>query len=317
MDKGLVESVEKVAYDEKVSAEAGAWLARLHSDQLSLRDEAAFQNWIAADPAHAAAFEDATGIWDRLGAVPRSHFVGETKVPRLDRRLFITAGVSLAVAGTVTPFLFGTAKAQTYRTVVGEQKHVSLLDGTKLLLDTDTYVSVNFNSDVRLLNLIQGRMNCHFVRDQRQFAIKAAERLIVGNGSVFDLSNFNDSFSVYLIEGNATVRSGNDSVTVSEGERAFAAPRSSLERDRPGYSSTTAWQTGRLVFKDDAIGEAAEEMNRYSNIKLEIIQPTLAARRISGGYRAGDNLAFAESLAQLLPIEVVREGKTIQLMSKS
>src|SRR5262249_17897638 len=152
-----------------------------------------------------------------------------------------------------------------------------------------------------------GRMNCRVIRDQRQFAVKAAERLVVGNEAVFDLSNFRDSFSVFLIEGNAIVRSGNESTTVKEGERAYASSKSSLEQDRPGYSSTTAWQTGRLVFKNDAIREAAEEMNRYSKVKLEIKDPDLAARRISGGYRAGDNLAFAESLAQLFPIEVVRE----------
>ncbi len=307
----------KVAYDEKVSAEAGAWLARLHSDRLSLREEAAFQDWIAADPAHAAAFEDATGIWDRLGAVPKSCFVNEAETPRLDRRLFITAAASLAIAGGAAPFFLGTAKAQIYRTAVGEQKHISLPDGTKILLDTDTCVSMRFNSDVRLLDLIQGRMNCHVAQNQRQFAVKAAERLVVGNESVFDLSNFNDRFSVFLIEGNATVRSGNDSVTLGEGERAFASSKSSLRCDRPGYSSTTAWQTGRLVFKNDLISEAARQMNRYSSVKLEVNEPTLAAKRISGGYRAGDNIGFAESLAHLLPIEVIRNGNKIQLTSKS
>ena len=50
-----------------VKAGAATWLARLRADDRTAEDEAAFREWLADDPAHAAAFEAMNGVWDVAG----------------------------------------------------------------------------------------------------------------------------------------------------------------------------------------------------------------------------------------------------------
>ena len=61
-----------------------------------------------------------------------------------------------------------------------------------------------------------------------------------------------------------------------------------------------------------AAAQAAEEMNRYSTAKLAV-DPSVAGLKVSGLYRVGDNSAFAQSLAKLLPITVRQIGDTLVL----
>jgi len=73
-----------------------------------------------------------------------------------------------------------------------------------------------------------------------------------------------------------------------------------------------AWQSGYEMFDKEELAQAAEEMNRYSTAKLAV-DPSVAALKVSGMYRVGDNSAFAHSLAKLLPITVRQIGDTLVL----
>jgi transmembrane sensor len=318
MDEGLVGSMSPTFYSEQVSAEAGAWLARLHASDLSAQDEAAFQVWLASDPAHAAAFEHATNVWDRLGAIPRDAYVPKKKdlAIVLSRRALIAGAAGIAVFGSSIPF-WGKAQARSYQTAVGEQRRVPLVDGSMLFLDTNTSLTVDFGGSRRLVDLQYGRVNCRVVQNDRQFAVKAGDRLLVGNRSVFDLSNSQDFFSVVLIDGNAELRSSaNSQIELRQGDRATATQLSPLRRDRPDLSLLTSWQTGRLVFRDETVSDAVEEVNRYSTVKIEVDDPNIASLHMSGGYVVGDTFGFADSLSKLLPIEVSRVDGKIKLISR-
>jgi transmembrane sensor len=132
---------------------------------------------------------------------------------------------------------------------------------------------------------------------------------------VFDLYYVEKDFSAGLIKGKALVNSKAGGVNLSPGERAMATAEQPLRCDWPPLSSLTAWQTGHLVFQSEAVADAVREMNRYSTIKLEVDDPDIAAQRISGGYLAGDNAGFAESLTHLFPVRVRQANGVIKLMN--
>ena len=58
----------------------------------------------------------------------------------------------------------------------------------------------------------------------------------------------------------------------------------------------TAWLVGRLKFEGEPLGDVAGEFNRYSTRKVVIDDPALAAKPISGTFRADDQDAFIEAL---------------------
>jgi transmembrane sensor len=102
---------------------------------------------------------------------------------------------------------------------------------------------------------------------------------------------------------------------LTAGERLVAS-NDIEKRDKPDMSHVLAWQSGYEMFDKEDLAQAAEEMNRYSTAKLAV-DPSVAGLKVSGLYRVGDNSAFANSLAKLLPITVRQIGDTLVLTADS
>ena len=63
----------------------------------------------------------------------------------------------------------------------------------------------------------------------------------------------------------------------------------------------TAWESGRLVFNNEPLGEAVERINRYTDRPLKI-EPAVANLRISGVFNAGDVGAFIDAVTSYFPV---------------
>ncbi|MBN9545606.1 MAG: FecR domain-containing protein [Alphaproteobacteria bacterium] len=298
--------------------EAAVWLARLRADDRSLEDERAFRSWLMADPRHAAAFEAVNGMWDSVGALSRDMRNGEVPLePRFSRRALLSGGVGLAVVAGGTFALVQSAAAEVYQTDVGEQKHVTLKDGTGVFLDTDTKLVVDFDAKDRKVDLRYGRANFRVAPDaSRPFAVEAAQKLVIGTRSTFDVRRYGDDISVLLIHGQATVKNTNVDAgrQLRDGERLSFISGQSPRLDKPNLLPLIAWHTGQAIFENSLLTDVVLEMNRYSTIKLEVDDSRIARMKVSGVYRVGDNTNFARSLARLLPVEIRVVDDRIQLV---
>jgi transmembrane sensor len=65
-----------------------------------------------------------------------------------------------------------------------------------------------------------------------------------------------------------------------------------------------------VAFTDTALAVAAEELNRYSDVKLRV-DGAIAGERISGSFRAGDQDAFAAALEAFMPVVAERHTDEI------
>jgi transmembrane sensor len=321
MDGGLV-NMANLTPSPEIRAEAAAWLARLHAEDRDRADEAAFHAWLAADPAHAAAFEAVDRMWSDAGGLGDfrtafRHMAPTRPAARSETsRRALLAGVGLlAVAGGSTLF-WRSASAKVYQTEVGEQKHVSLDDGSQLFLDAQTRISVSFSETARTVDMQYGRANFRVVPDfKRPFIVEAAQQRIVATRCNFDVRCEDGKVQVVLIHGEADVKQA--SAPAGQGERLQAGERlvasNDIEkRDKPDLTHVLAWQTGYEMFDKENLAQAAQEMNRYSTAKLAV-DPSVAGLKVSGMYRVGDNSAFARALTKLLPISVRQSGDTLLL----
>lgn len=299
-------------------AEAAAWLARLHADDRDGTDERAFRAWLAADPAHTAAFESVDQIWSLAGALPRGGR-GPFAPPRhrLSRRALVAGASVLAMTGAGIALL-RPASARIYQTDIGEQKHVVFSDGTGAFLDTQTRLSVCFSDTERSVDLQYGRVNFRVAPDaSRPFVVETAERRIIATQSSFDVRCEDGRVQVVLIRGRAAIRAADvpaEEQTLRAGDR-LVAQTGDVRLDKPDLAPLLAWQTGQAIFENEQLSAAVREMNRYSTKKLDIADPRLSTFRVSGVYRVGDNAAFAHSMAQLLPIAVREEDDQVVLLA--
>ena len=303
------------APSDQVQAEAVTWLIRLQREERGAGDNAAFRAWVAADPDHALAFEAVSGTWDIAAGLPRD-LRGPVPVSSAsNRRRVMAAGVAILAGGGALTF-WRSAQARTFQTEVGEQKHVSLDDGTRIFLDTDTRLDVHFGETQRTTHLHYGQVNLQVATDPiRPFVVNAADAKVIAGPSNIDLRLDGAQLSVVLVKGSADiVRAGRLAEQLQGGDRIVIESQGAVRRDRPGLASLVAWQTGQAIFDNGRLGDAVTEMNRYSNVKLVI--PELEPRdfTVSGIYAVGDNIAFANSIARLLPVRMVQTEGRIEIV---
>jgi transmembrane sensor len=316
MDRGLVMMARPAPIAKTARAEAAAWLARLRADDRSPADERAFQAWLATDASHIAAFEAINAMWDAAGGMVHAR---PRRTPSLRRRAVLAGLGTFVVMGTAFS-AWENAYAGVYETDVGEQKHVALDDGTQIFLDTDTRIRVRFDAALRSVELERGRANFRVAPDvKRPFVVRAAGQEIVASRTTFDVRRDGDRISVVLIAGKAALRSAaaqraKTPDILTPGERAVAMAGDVVKHDKPNLTPLLAWQTGQAIFENEKLADAAAEMNRYTTMKLEVGDPTIAGLRMSGVYRVGDNAAFARSVAALLPVTLEFFSDRVELV---
>jgi len=298
---------------ENKNRQAADWLARLHADDRSVRDEAAFHAWLKADPSHAPAFENASTIWDAVGGLRDYPRPAPPRPPEGVSRRAVMAGGAGLVLTCGLGLGWQQAHAGVYETGVGEQRRFVLDDNTRIMLDTNTQVRFTANSSRRLLSLASGRVDVEIARDVRPFVIEAGERSAIAPAGRLDLRRDDDVVLVTAVQGSAQVRSGNGSVELAAGHRIAMGPGRQDKLDQPEIDDLLAWQSGRLAFRDETVAQAVAEMNRYSRRELVVADPQAGALRLSGVYRVGDPEAFARSLAELLPVEIAAEPDKIRI----
>jgi transmembrane sensor len=310
-------------------AEAAAWLARLHAEDRDATDEAAFHGWLNADPSHASAFEAVDRMWSDVGGLTelRGQSRGDLRPvrapirsPSLASRRALMMGLGVLTVSGGSVLFWRSASANVYETDVGEQKHVALDDGSQLFLDAKTRITVSFSDTERNVDLQYGRANFRVVPDRkRPFIVEAAQHKIVATRCSFDVRCEDGQVQVVLIHGEADVKPSSApqsrGETLRSGERLVAS-ETAEKRDKPDLTRMLAWQTGYEMFDKEQLADAVQEMNRYSTQRLEV-DPSVAALKVSGVYRVGDNGAFARSLAKLLPITVREDGDTLFLTADS
>lgn len=303
----------------EIKAEAAAWLVRLHADDRSAADETSFRAWLTARPENARAFEAVTMLWDTADGL-RARVGARRQTNWRVRRRTVLAGLGALTASAAGFAVWDVAYAGVYETDIGEQKHVTLSDGTQVFLDTDTRIRERFTTSLRLVELDRGRANFRVKPDPRRpFLVEAGGQRIVADRTTLDVRRDGNSVSVVLLQGRATVvvrgeQPATQRVTLARGERAIVAPNIAVHVDRPNLAPLVAWQFGQAIFESDTLAAAAAEMNRYSTVRLEVEDPVVAKMKLSGVYRVGDNEAFAHSVAQLLPVMVERYPDRIALV---
>lgn len=315
--------LEKV--QPELLAEASVWIARLHGPNRTPAMENGFRRWLATSSAHARGFEIATEAWDDSRNLARV-VQWESNVPKAIRLRSVAAMAAvamIAVLGAI--FYFGFAGVSTNR---GEQRQLTLEDGTRIFLNTATHIVVHYNDKERRVQLSEGEALFEVAkRPEWPFLVEVGDHQVRALGTSFVIRRDDQRTSVTLIEGKVSVaptplkvaRSGTPTTgqTLTPGERltfkTFAPPII----DRPVLNVVIAWRRGQVVLDDTPLSEAVHEMNRYSFVSLAIAHPETANLRVSGLFQAGDSESFATAVAQTYGLEVVKDPKQILLVGTS
>jgi transmembrane sensor len=310
-------------------AEAAAWIVRLHGPDRGPALEAGFRAWLSADPENARQFERVTEVWDAAGTitvagVPR---MAHWKQPSRRRSLALAATVLLVCA--LGFFALDRLWLNpTYATGIGEQRMVRLSDGSRVSLNASTQVQVSFRRAERRVRLERGEAYFEVTRNAaRPFVVVAGEHRVTAVGTAFVVRYEPDRTAVTLVEGKVAVATrapGEQALELQQpSQRQMLSPGQRLtflsgrtpKLDEPRIDAVTAWRRGEVMLDETILADAVAEMNRYDERMLVIDDPAVAALRISGIYHAGDSSGFAQTIAELYDLQVIRQQGRIHLRS--
>lgn len=316
-------------------AEASAWIVRLHGPHRTADLEAGFRAWLAADPENARQFERVTEVWD-AGATP---VPGVARVGhwQTDSRRTAAPSWLLAAAVAIVFIAAGFWSANyfwlnpTYATGIGEQRIVRLSDGTRITLNSDSRVAINYRDVERRVRIDRGEAYFDVAKDaSRPFLVRVGEHEVRALGTTFVVRYDALRTAVTLVEGKVSVSSLPAASTIFE--RLDAAPRAQLaaveatvlapgqrlvfakseapKLDEPRIEALTAWRRGEVMLDKTDLAEAIAEMNRYDQTALVIDDAGIAQLKVSGIYHTADNENFAAMISRLYGLQVThREGR--------
>jgi transmembrane sensor len=314
--------------DRELLETAAGWRLRIEGSdsEPDAAVSAAFNRWLAADPSHAEAFDRTAAGWDLLERHSAAPEVIRARRDALDyakrtgerrwgfdpaRRASFRIAASIAVAaalGAVTwPMVDGK---DVYRTGVGERRQVTLADGSRVALDSNSKVSVRYSDEARRLTLERGQARFDVAHNPyRPFSVTAEDRTVVATGTAFNIDIFDRKVEVTLIEGSVIVRPAREAaaakpVALKSGQQlavVTGSPKATVQAVKT--DDATAWERGKLIFDDVPLAEAASRVNRYAERKVVIRDPQVAGLTVSGVFQTGDADAFARAMAQYLDLQ--------------
>lgn len=331
MGRGCVEvsmttPLTRGGIDPSVHTEAERWLVRLLDAETDDPRLPEFEEWIAADPAHALAYRQAEQLWNmgveaarhpELRAATHHAMLGMRAGPV--RRLRFWLGPAMAVAAAVFfiggvaalwwPSAGGHQGGVRYATPTGEQQAIQLQDGSALLLDTDSAVVVRYGNRAREIVLLHGRAEFRVRHDDDwPFIVSAPGGTVTDVGTTFQVSIRNrHEVNVVLLEGKVSVATAHSNSTLTTGEALRFDRAGVIRAAHPAdLQAALGWTSGEVVAHGWTLPRLLAEMNRYSNTKLELGDAVLRNLQITGTFRAGDQATLLKVLESGWPIRARR-----------
>jgi len=290
--------------------QAAHWFSQFNSGEELPSDQCAWQLWLNASPVNAWAWQQAERLQTRMAA---SESPASARVLALaaqgrhaSRRRVVKAGLLLLGGSAVGLGGYREVRQSPWladvRTGVGEQRSLSLNNGTALVLNTASAADVGDLPGAPWLRLRQGelmvtippRQSCRVVT--RDGAIEAGESRFAVR--LFDSSS---SLEVFGQQAQVTLASG-QTLQVSQGQRCQFNAQGFAPLETVALAAD-AWSQGLLIANDQRLDAFVSNLSRYRPGWLRCA-PGVAGLRISGTFRLADTEQILRALTTSLPVQV-------------
>lgn len=329
---------------QDIELEAAEWAVRLDRAEVSAELLADFRAWCSQSKQHRDAAERFCDLWAGTEVLDAFNDLAETQVVSEPRKIDSTArrrrtwrqamtgGLTaslLAVAGLVAYQAFMTQEPsynEAFLTEVGEQRTLELPDGSTVVLNTDSYLQVDFSKKERRLRLERGEAFFDVAHDPaRVFSVNTDRGIVTAVGTAFLVRVQDERINVLVTEGRvaltsvdvfrSTAHSDTTAVDTMTTIMEVSAGQSAVYNQRVEDLNPIApdaierqldWRDGLLSFNGEPLSEVVAEISRYTDTAIEIDDAELAARRVVAIYRVGSIEPMFEALRLTANVEVER-----------
>lgn len=263
---------------------ANAWLARLNATDVSERDVAAFQQWLAEDTRNQRAFLQAEQCWQASASLH------QPSTARTNGRSTWAAWPSAAIVAllllVVTLFTInddpvGPTHWQA-NTLIGEQKRLELSDGTSIFLNTDSQIEVDYFPGKRRAFLHKGEAFFTVAKNsEAPFEVNTPSGIVRVLGTQFSINLAGTEPSVTVLEGRVAILETAPSNETTSNIRIElqANQKANIKAKQSKVESVDAelllsWRNKVLTYRDAPIEEIIDDLNRYTTRPILLKVPS-------------------------------------------
>ena len=315
-------SRSRVAVTAEQERAALAWLSVLH-DQPDSGDQATFSRWLLADPAHAEAYAQAQVVWE-LSEVAATTLADEESLAmqrylsamhksRRGRLRHWAGGLAVAASLLLMVGVFaGWQPARwvddlgaDYVSAPGQVRTVVLADQSRVTLDADSAIAVNFSGGERHVQLRRGVAFFHVTHTGEPFVVDADGGEARVLGTEFEVRLQPGGAQVTVLSGRVGVKAGKNAaqqILTADQQIAYDAGVTDTVH-HVDSQARLGWRSGWLSYYKTPLVDVVADLKRYYPGQIVLLNSELGARKISGSFPSQDPQAVLNSLQGVLGFE--------------
>ena len=249
-----------------------------------------------------------------------------TRDSRRKTGLWIPASIAAAVAAGIVVWI-AIPKYPTYSTSVGENRTITLPDGSAITLNALTQIRVRYVKAERAVDLVSGQAFFQVTANRlRPFVVRGGFAVVRDVGTQFDVDRGARSTTVTVVEGLVALSSippeprqdfaRPPAVLLAAGEQAIVSEHEISTQIHANIGAATSWLKHRFIFDGSPLSDVVDQFNRYNSRQIIIDSAALDSFRISGVYSSTDPDSFVRFLRAQPGIEVTQVDGTIHIDRK-
>ncbi|MEQ1635531.1 MAG: FecR family protein [Methylococcales bacterium] len=314
---------------EQAAMQAAYWRAQLSSDLLTQQQQREFEIWLADRPENQQAWLEIERFWSALDSLTEA----DVLVPQ-DKIIVLPAGYKKWYRGRLSKPVFAVAASllllvslaifqhgfyfADYRTSPGEQRTISLADGSEIILNTDSALSVQYADAQRQITLHQGEAYFVVAADAlRPFEVQTFAGRVRALGTAFNINLQQDAaeVTVYQHAVKITTETGKVLEQLPEGKQIVFAADTLNAVHTANLQRLKAWRNQRMVFQDKPLVDVIAELNRYRPGKIMITSAAIKKLPVTGVFDTDDTNIALKTIEQSLSIKVTKITEKLVLLS--
>lgn len=322
-----------IKQDSSLIHKALEWHATINSDAVTKEEQAAFQAWMADDPSHRRAFEEARRLWAGLAGLknaPIEHLRAGEPRGRVSKRPLrfpfhnYTWALTTSCIATVLVIAASVLRPSDLKvsetlleTATAEVRTEVLIDGSAVTLGARSSISVKMTGTRRSVALLSGTAYFDVNQEIRPFSVASGGLRVDVTGTQFAVRRSSRGTQVAVAEGSVNVRATSSQATVKKLGRGQRIGIDGLGRfgdvRQIAPNQVAAWRRNRLMYDEAPLGELVADLDRYSDKPLQLLDARLASERITATFDATETELILVTLTELYPLDVVETATRTEL----
>jgi transmembrane sensor len=299
------------SFDTAEPRTAAQWFAARRSGR-NEDLERRFSAWLAASAANFEAYALCELTWE-LSVTAAAGMTASPAAVAWYRRSIVrvaAAAVVLVTVGALTFMQLTRPVVSVWHTGPAEQLSLTLDDGSRITLNARSKLETRLSRSRRVVRVLEGEAFFVVARDRlRPFDVETALGSVRAVGTRFDLLLDSRHLEVNMEEGKVLVRSaaadGEESMAEAGMRATLLAGSARAQVGSVDLNRSENWRAHRVEFDRVPLGEALQELSRYTDVPVRAGSPEVGRIVISAVLRTGDLEALRATLQGAFGLRVV------------